>query len=375
MVQYLLIKMRFFMILLIFALLSGCAQFDDTPITSTPNFGSEIAHKPDWQVGDFWVIKQIKTINDKTDVQFYVYTVKNKTFLSATIPYTAKEDDLNLKALYLRQSKTFQELQNSTPEGDNLISESVYVLERFEPIKLEPRYTGCPKPTFYQLDFESEKLTKEFAYATYDLRLVWDPDIPGRQLKYFHWPLQTGKYWSYPIINMGSVEGQKFVDEKIAKAKDDGFDIAPHEVFSRAIISDYLTDFSDISSDISSDTSSDISSDTSSDTFSNNFSNNFSSNYFNNSYSNSFIIEISHLYPFFANYDRNELTIIYNNKSKFWTENYHSDLAGIAINQTQEIVFYGTNFSEDIFQNLTSMINFTVINQNSSCDENFSQNI
>ncbi len=311
----------------------GCSEKDIVgpgQIKSSAHLGAEKAHPPNWEIGNYWVIKRTEKVEDhdgnvyKDDERMLVIVVENATHLNATIPYTAKEGDLNVRSLYLRRATTFDELESRGPEGDNWVDEDVYVVKRYEPTKLKPVYdeTGtCGEPRYYQLDFTSEKHEKEIAYSQKDLSLVWDPDMPGRRMKMFHWPLRTGKYWSFTIINTNSSEGQKFLREKLEWARKEGYDFDENDVLGKGTITDY-TD-------------------------------------------GRFNIEMFSLYPFFANYDKKEQTFIYDTNNSYWDWRVHSDLAGVVSDLSEIVVISGhTNNTEELFQELTGVIDHRVENPN-----------
>ncbi len=318
--------------------LSGCSSdaslSGDGLIRSSAMLGPEKAYAPIWSVGDYWVIKQEQAVGDKTTIRYFVVLVENKTFINVTIPYTAQENDLNIRSLYLRRAETFSELVSRRPEGDNWVSGDVYVVGRYEPIKLVPVYdsSGCSEPEEYRLDFFLDVLKKELAYSQQDLSLVWDPDSPGRQLKMFHWPLRTGKYWSFPVINIDSEEGRKFVRQKVSEGQEQGYDFKEYQVFAHGAVVDY-----------------DV-------------------------VTGRFVVELSGLYPFFANYDKKEMTFWYDPESRFWDWNVHSDLAGVKVNLTESVVLSGhVDLSPDAFddrgipfflENLTDVVDYRLSNPN-----------
>ncbi|HII72302.1 TPA: hypothetical protein HA265_06115 [Candidatus Woesearchaeota archaeon] len=323
-------------------LVTGCTTYpkkagpEQEFIASRAELGPEKAYHPDWKTGDYWVVRKTEYLADhdgnvyKEDQRYEVVVVENKTRLNATIPYVAKEGDLNLKALYMRQPKTFADLMTSEPEGDNWVNEDVYVLVRYEPFKLMPVLDGqgCAEPMYYKLHFELETHKKEQAYSQRDLALVWDPDMPGRRLKMFHWPLQTGKYWSFPIVNVESEEGKRFVKEKVEAAKKEGYDYEEHDVMGRGAVTEYKEGV--------------------------------------------FTVEITDLYPFYANYDKKDQTFWWHTDSGFWDWKTGSDLAGIKMEFTETVVDWGhedeltrNSFGNpEWFRNLTGIVDHRVENPN-----------
>ncbi|MFC1723408.1 hypothetical protein ACFL0V_04685, partial [Nanoarchaeota archaeon] len=286
--------------------LVGCERADDNLsdgeklIQSKGKLGVEKVYQPEWELGDYWVVKRTEQVMDKVDERYIVVVVENKTNMNVSVPLVAREGDINLRALYLRQPKTFSELISGDGEGDNRIDEEVYVLVRYEPTKLEPIYpedSECGEPMYFQLDFAGDVLKKEQAYSVRDLSLVWDPDIPGRMLKMFHWPLQTGKYWSFPIVNVESDEGKQYVAEKLELSEKEGYDWKEHNAYGKGVVWGYEE--------------------------------------------GRFMIELFGLYPFYANYDKKEMTVWYDAENEFWDYNTNSNLAGIQLNLTEEVVIKG----------------------------------
>ena len=319
---------------LFFMILVGCdigLESSGGNISSQAMLGLEKAYPPEWELGDYWVVKRVDEIAGKVDVKYYVYAVENKTHLNATVPLVPKEGDLNFRSVYLRQPQSFAELVSSEPEGDYRIDEDVYVLGKYQPQKLEPiydTYADCYEPTHYRLNFGGETLKKELVYSQKDLRLLWDADSPGRQLKMFHWPLRTGKYWSFPIVDVESNEGEEYIRQKIIEGRELGNDFKEHQAFGKAAVVEYDE--------------------------------------------GKFMIEMYGLYPFYANYDKKDQVFWYDVEKRFWEWNTYSDLAGIRLNFTEtiELAGYGKNLTKDDFGNpiffgeLTDVVDFRVENQN-----------